>query len=120
MLKTTLAVVAAASISVLTACSTSTDTEMAAATAADPLIGKSLVAGDVTFVLGADGSMGGTFKGEEIVGTYVADEEEICSTYTAPEALAGREFCSKPQISDGVVVFNRRDGSQSPPYAIEG
>ena len=92
-----------------------------AETAATQFIGKQLVAENGTvFLFGADGSVGGTIGGDPIVGTYTADQREICSTYTAPERLAGSEFCSVPQVSGTQVIFNRRDGSQSQPYEIMG
>ena len=90
-------------------------------TAADQFFGKELVADDgTTFIFFEDGTVGGSFRGEDVTGTYTADATEICSTYTTPEPLTGREFCSTPDVSDGVVVFNRRDGSQSAAYAIKG
>lgn len=92
---------------------------MASGTVVDSLIGKSLVAENATFIFNSNGTMGGQLRGEAVSGTYVATDAEVCSTYTAPEALTGREFCSVPAIGDGSVVFNRRDGSQSPAYAIE-
>ncbi|WP_425093282.1 hypothetical protein [Tropicimonas sp. S265A] len=103
---------------VLSACDTPGPSEP---TAADPLVGKSLVGADgTTFLFNADGTVGGTLGGEAIAGTYEASATEICSTYTAPDRLTGREFCSTPTMSDGAVVFNRRDGSRSQPYVIGG
>ena len=103
---------------VLAGCATGTAD---VADAADTFIGKKLVAENgTTFTFQADGTVGGLFRGEEVVGTYTSDATEICSTYTAPEPLAGSEFCSTPEINGDTVVFNRRDGSQSPPYMIEG
>ncbi|EPX83906.1 hypothetical protein Salmuc_01681 [Salipiger mucosus DSM 16094] len=94
---------------------------METATVVDTFIGKRLVTenGGV-FLFNPDGTVGGSLRGEEIVGTYTADTQEVCSTYSAPEFLTGREFCSVPVISDNTVVFERRDGSSSPVYMIEG
>ncbi|WP_424968081.1 MULTISPECIES: hypothetical protein [unclassified Dinoroseobacter] len=104
---------------VLSACAPTEDMSMA--TAVDPFIGKSLVAADgTTFKFMSDGSVGGMLGGEEIVGAYTVDGAEICSTYSAPERLTGREFCSVPSIDGESVVFNRRDGSQSAVYNIQG
>lgn len=89
--------------------------------AADQFIGKSLVAEDgTTFLFQPAGVVGGTIRGEDIVGTYTSSATEICSTYSSPDFLTGREFCSTPDVSAGVVVFNRRDGSQSQAYRIDG
>lgn len=90
-------------------------------TVVDPLIGKRLVAGeDTVFIIKADGTMGGTLRGDPIVGTYSANTQETCSTYTAPAQLVGREFCSIPVITGDTVVFQRRDGTTSPVYEIRG
>ena len=111
---------AAASIAVLSGCMSETGTQ-ASVTAADQFIGKSLVSSDGTvFQFKADGTVGGSARGEAIVGTYTADEREICSTYAQPQFLTGREFCSTPTVNGNTVVFNRRDGSQSSAYTIEG
>jgi len=87
----------------------------------DELIGKRLVSddGDV-FSIGADGTMGGSIRGEDIIGVYTRSGNEICSTYSSPEFLTGRKFCSIPDIKKGSVVFNRQDGSKSPKYKIQG
>ncbi len=85
-----------------------------------PLIGKRLVGETATFIINADGTMGGNVRGEAVVGSYVATSTETCSTYTAPEFLTGREWCSVPVIEGNTVVFNRADGSQSPTYEIQG
>ena len=109
----------AAMVAALTlgACAAGTD----GGTAVDPLLGKALVAENgTTFVFNADGTVGGNLGGEEIVGTYSTDAREVCSTYSAPKTLTGREFCSVPDIDGDAVVFIRRDGSQSPTYLIEG
>ncbi len=100
---------------VMTSPSTAATTSVVA-----PLVGKRLVSGDITFIINADGTMGGEARGEPIVGVYKATATESCSTYTSPEFLTGREFCSSPVISGDTVIFNRRDGSQSPVYTIEG
>lgn len=88
--------------------------------AAAQFVGKTLTSdGGTVFLFQSGGVVGGSFRGESpIVGTYTATATEICSTYTAPQQLAGREFCSTPVVSGNTVVFNRRDGSQSPAYAI--
>ncbi|MEM0946339.1 MAG: hypothetical protein AAGK37_02965 [Pseudomonadota bacterium] len=97
------------------------DTGTPTAAAVDQFIGKQLVAADgTTFLFAPNGTVGGTFRGEEVVGTYTSDAAEICSTYTMPEALTGREFCSTPSVDGNSVVFNRRDGSQSALYTIQG
>lgn len=85
-----------------------------------PLIGKRLVSEEATFILNTDGTMGGMIRGEAVVGTYKINGDESCSTYTAPEFLTGREFCSVPAFSGNTVVFNRRDGTKSATYTIEG
>ena len=66
------------------------------ATVVDSLIGKSLVndSGNVTFKIMPNGIMGGSMMGEDIVGVYKANAKEICSTYSAPKRLTGREYCS--------------------------
>lgn len=110
---------AAAALLGLAACASGTDTMET--NAASALVGKNLVAENGnTFILNPDGTVGGTFGGEPLVGTFSASEGEICSTYTAPARLAGQEFCSTPDIDGGTVVFNRRDGSQSALYNIQG
>ncbi len=93
---------------------------MAVGTVVDPLIGKRLVSEAATFIINADGTMGGEIRGEAIVGTYVANATETCSTYSAPEFLTGRDWCSVPEIDGDTVIFNRRDGTTSPAYAIQG
>ena len=111
----------------LAACTPELDTATAsapadngAATVVDPLIGKRLVSGDTTFIINANGTMGGEVNGEPVVGVYKADAKESCSTYSSPEFLVGREFCSTPMISGNTVIFHRRDGSKSQPYTING
>jgi hypothetical protein len=95
--------------------------EMEKASIVEPLLDKRLVSENGTvFIIGSDGSMGGTLNGEAIVGTYEATETEVCSTYSQPAALTGREFCSTPVFDGNKVVFNRRDGSQSQEYTIGG
>ncbi len=88
--------------------------------AVDPFLGKRLISGQATFLFKADGSVGGSFDGNAIVGTWRSDESEICSEYTAPENFVNLKPCSKPVVSGDTVVFNRRDGSQSAVYRIEG
>ncbi len=91
------------------------------ATVVDALVGQTLVAENGTvFLFNADGTVGGTFRDEDIVGTYTADAKQVCSTYTAPQQLDGLELCSVPVIEDGMVSFNREDGSTSGPYKIGG
>ena len=92
-----------------------------APTAATQFFGKQLVSesGDV-FIFNADGTVGGNLRGEAINGTFSASATEVCSEYTSPEFLVGQEYCSTPVVTDGSVVFNRRDGSQSQAYSIEG
>lgn len=91
------------------------------ATVVDSLVGKRLVTGsDAVIMFNADGTMGGTMRGEPVAGAYDADAARVCSTYTSPAILVGREFCSTPVIDGNTVVFNRADGSQSPVYTIEG
>lgn len=85
-----------------------------------PFIGKTLVGNGGSFIFNANGTVGGQFKGEQVVGTYTATANESCSTYTAPKQLTGREFCSTPIISGNTVVFKRRDGSNSSVFKIEG
>lgn len=106
----------------LTACAPAMeDKAMAKPTAADQFIGKSLSVGeDTVFLFQPDGVVGGTMRGEPLVGEYEADATEICSTYSSPAALAGREFCSTPQVDGDTVIFLRRDGSTSPAYTIDG
>lgn len=113
--------VAAAFVAVLAlgACETSNTSQPA--TVVDPLIGKQLVSENGTvFLFNPDGTMGGKFRDKAIIGTYEADANEVCSTYTAPEPLAGNEYCSAPQIEGDTVVFNRRDGTKSQLYKIGG
>ncbi|WP_168797997.1 hypothetical protein [Pacificoceanicola onchidii] len=119
-------ILATAGLALLTACD---DTMMsggggasaeAPATAVTPLIGKTLLSDNatVTFIFNDDGTVGGMFRGEAIVGNYSADATEVCSTYEAPEQLTGKEFCSTPAINGSRVVFNRRDGTTSS-YTIQ-
>lgn len=91
------------------------------ATVVDPLVGKRLVSssGNV-FLIKPDGTMGGKIRGEDVVGTYTASSTETCSVYTAPAFLVGKEYCSVPAIDGDTVVFNRRDGTKSAVYKIEG
>ena len=89
-------------------------------TAVTPILDKRLVTESGTvFMINSDGTMGGEWRGEAIAGTYTATATEICSDLTAPVKIAG-ERCSVPVIANGTVIFNRRDGSQSPVYTIEG
>lgn len=86
----------------------------------DEIIGKRLVGDDGSvFLIGADGTTGGSIRGEDIVGVYTRTGNEMCSTYTSPKFLTDREFCSTPVIKKDTVVFNRRDGSKSPKYKIK-
>ena len=86
----------------------------------DEVIGKRLVAKNGTvFLIREDGTMGGTLNGEEVIGVYTRNGNEMCSTYTSPKSLSKGEFCSTPVIKKGTVVFNRRDGSKSRIYNIE-
>ena len=90
-------------------------------TAVDGLIGKPLVAQDgTTFLFNADGTVGGIFRGENIVGTCEATATEICSAYTAPSSLVNSRPCSTPAITGDTVVFSRRDGSLSQAYTNGG
>jgi len=89
-------------------------------TAVDRFVGKRLVASEAVFLYKDDGTIGGTLRGERVVGTYTADARELCSTYSEPEILRNREFCSTPAFDGNEVVFTRRDGSQSVLYRIEG
>ena len=90
-------------------------------TAADPLIGKTLISENGTvFLFNADGTIAGELGGEAINGVYKADANEICSSYTSPPQLTEREYCSQPVIEDGSAVFVRRDGTRSQTYRIEG
>ncbi|MFY0679567.1 MAG: hypothetical protein JXR13_03235 [Thalassovita sp.] len=103
----------------LTACQTTTEGS-SQATVVDTLIGKTLkTENGSTFILSGDGTVGGLLRGDPIVGTYDANAREICSTYSKPQALAGKEFCSVPTIDGNTVVFKRRDGSNSPIYYIQ-
>lgn len=87
----------------------------------DDLFGKRLVSENGTvFVIGEDGTIGGSMRGESVVGVYKRNDNEICSTYSAPKVLTDKEYCSTPVIINGAIVFSRRDGSKSQPYKIEG
>ena len=109
-------ILALTSLVLLSACA---ETSTSSPTAVDGLVGKRLVADSGTvFLINADGTMGGEFRGEPIVGTYTASATEICSVLTAPAKIAG-ERCSVPVIANGTVVFNRRDGSKSAVYNIQ-
>jgi len=112
-----------AAIFALAACQTTTSSSTSEQpTAVDALIGKTLVAGDSTFIFNSDGTVGGNIgSGAAIEGTYSATATEVCSSYSAPARLADLgQLCSVPVISDGTVIFNRTNGSQSPLYTIEG
>ncbi|MCJ8336389.1 MAG: META domain-containing protein [Epibacterium sp.] len=110
----TLAVLAAFALS---ACETTTGSS----TVIDTLIGKPLVTDNGnTFLFNPDGTVGGNIGSNAVKGTYSANTQEVCSNLTAPKSVAGREFCSVPRIDGDVVVFDRRDGSQSPAYKIGG
>ncbi|MEO1549736.1 MAG: hypothetical protein AAFR93_04805 [Pseudomonadota bacterium] len=90
-------------------------------TAFDQIVDKRLVgAAGTLFLINSDGTVGGSFQGEPIVGTYTREGKEICSGYTEPEQLRGLTVCSTPVITEGVVIFNRRNGTTSQPYTIEG
>lgn len=107
----------------LAGCDAATDTAaentIVAGGAAAQFFDKSLVAENgTTFLFNPDGTVGGVFNGAAIDGTYTASASEICSSYTSPAALTGREFCSTPEIDGDTVVFNRRDGTTSQPYTI--
>lgn len=87
----------------------------------DALLDKSLTTDNgAMLVIQSGGTMSGTIRGEQVVGEYTANATEICSTYSAPDFLTGREFCSVPEITGNTVVFQRRDGSTSPVYTIGG
>jgi len=110
---------ALASIAALSAC-----TETPTAPGSDvvaPFVGKTITSeGGTSFNFLPDGTIEGVFRGSEpIVGTYTSSEREVCSVYTSPKQLTGREYCSVPDIDGSTVVFNRRDGSQSPVYQIQ-
>jgi hypothetical protein len=92
-----------------------------AETVLTPLLGKQLVNADgsIVFIINANGTMGGTFRGTPIVGTYKLTGDVSCSTYSSPEQLTDREYCSTPAITGNQVIFNRTDGSQSQPYTIQ-
>lgn len=110
---------ALASAFVLGACDTTSGSQTG--TVVDSLIGTPLVGSDGSvFLFNPDGSVGGNLRGEPIVGKYDANTREVCSTYSAPKNLVGREYCSVPKISGDTLIFNRRDGSQSQPYKIGG
>lgn len=104
------------------ACNTTTDTaEMAKPTVVDSLVGKTLVAGENTFIFNADGTVGGNIGENALVGSYSANETQVCSSYTAPERLVGLGgICSVPVITGDTVIFNRTNGTQSPVYTIQG
>ena len=119
------AFVAVSAVLVLGACTTDSMDKSAgmskpAPTVVEPLIGKRLVGDNITFVMNADGTMGGTARDEDVVGVYKATAKESCSTYSAPEFLTGREYCSTPRISGNTVMSDRRDGSTSQEFKIEG
>lgn len=107
-----------AALPLLAACMTPAATDEA--TAASQFVGKTLTSdGGTVFLFQDGGVVGGTFRGETpIVGTYTATATQICSTYSAPQQLTGREFCSTPVVTGNTVVFDRTDGSQSPAYTI--
>ena len=111
-----------AAIFALSACQTTTSPATSAQpTAVDALIGKTLVAGESTFIFNADGTVGGKLATGPIVGTYTATATQVCSTYSSPSNLVGLgELCSAPVIAGDTVIFNRTNGSQSPLYTIEG
>ncbi|MCG7493571.1 hypothetical protein [Thalassobius sp. Cn5-15] len=114
-----LRILALSAILPLAACMTATETSNP--TAVDPLLDKQLVSAEGTiFILNADGTVSGEIKGDPVVGSYTTTATEVCSTYSAPDFLTGREYCSTPVIEAGTVVFNRRDGTKSAVYAIEG
>ncbi|MEE4187055.1 MAG: hypothetical protein V2I76_01230 [Roseobacter sp.] len=109
-------------IALVAGCMSTTTSETAGGSpnAATPLLDKQLTTEDGTvFIIGSDGTMSGTWRGQAIAGTYEATATEICSDLTAPAPIAG-ERCSTPVIADDTVVFNRRDGSTSPVYTIQG
>ena len=111
--------VAAAAVALaLAGCQDTADT---APTAATPLIGKTLIdQNGATFLYHANGTVTGTAWDKPVAATYEASADEICTTFSAPDRLKGKEFCSKPMIDGDEVIFHRRDGSKSPPYKIEG
>jgi hypothetical protein len=86
-----------------------------------PFLDRPLVSdgGDV-FLIRSDGTIGGQIQGDPIAGTYETDGTEICSVYTSPAMLAGREFCSTPVVTGDRLIFERRDGSRSQAYTIDG
>lgn len=106
-------------VGALAACQTTTSGQQPLVV--DQFIGKTLVdASGTVFRYAVDGTIGGEFRGQTVVGTYTADGREMCSTFSAPPDLTGRTFCSAPAVTGDTVVFNRRDGSQSVPYQIQG
>ena len=108
----------------LGACSEVVSTQDAAtaeSTAIDRLIDTRISTPSGTFFLFRPGGVveGGTSNGDPIVGTYVADASEVCSTLTAPASIAG-EYCSMPVYDGDTVIFHRRNGTKSPLYTIGG
>lgn len=121
-MKTISLMIAAAALS-LSACQSTTNASMdkAPTSVAAPLIGKTLAleSGD-SIILNADGTVGGQIRGGEVSGTYVATAKDLCSVYTSPDVLKGKEFCSVPKIDGDTVIFHRSNGTTSPTYNIQG
>lgn len=121
----TLAITAAAFL--LTACTeTTSPTAGGSGTAADPLVGKTLISDDPDFpsvlVLNADGTLGGTARARgAVAGTYTANAREVCTTFSLPGRLAqlGR-VCIIPVIEGDTVVFKQSNGARSVTYTIQG
>lgn len=87
----------------------------------DAFVGKKIASKSGTvFEYLADGTIGGLLRGETpIKGVYTADAEKVCTTYSAPEMLAGKERCSKLELNGKTIIFIRGDGSKSKPYTIQ-
>lgn len=76
-----------------------------------PIVGKTLTSTEgVTVVLGADGSVKGSFGDDGVIdGAYQMRDGKYCRTLTQPPAFAGTE-CQNVTITDDTVEFESPTG----------
>lgn len=92
----------------------------AAADLAANLSGKTLVAGESSIVMGADGKLTGKVgKGgkDVLAGTWSVEGGKLCRTITQPKRLAGSE-CQTAVLKRNKLTITRADGSATE-WAVE-
>lgn len=77
------------------------------------LLGRTLVQGKSSILMGADGKMTGKIGktgNETLTGTWSVKKGQLCRTITAPERLAGKD-CQKAVLDGSKLTITRADGS---------